>query len=109
MQATAVHHYINHPTPAHTNQRTDPSVLGLQLYLKFFFITERESIFSYVHVEEEQVGEVTAGLGQGERGEETAGGVGMRAQRRQQSVGGVLRLTAADDDGDSGRDPLCLD
>lgn len=96
-------------TPPHNS--TDPSVLGLRLYFKCFFITERESIFSYVHVEEEQVGEITMGLGKGGGGgEPDDGGRGMMLQRRQQSVGGVLRLAAAgDDDGDGGRDPLCLD
>lgn len=39
-------------------QKTDPSNEALRLYLKFFFITEREYMLAYVHVEEEEGGDM---------------------------------------------------
>lgn len=67
-------------------------------------------MFSYVHVEEEQVGTLTMGAAGKGAGEPDR----AMLQRRQQSVSGVLRLAAAVDEhegegDDEGRNPAALD
>lgn len=65
---------MNPPTRVHT----DPSDKGLRLYLKFFFITERDFMLAYVHVEEEEVTEMMR-RARGPRG---------RGRSRQEEPGG---------------------